>query len=342
MAATSSSSAAASAAPRAAPIAGVGADAGPGASSGLLRTLRGVPALPRGELFSKAEAEERRKRLKAREDALQAYAARVDGLRERLTVERVEGALPRVSLSQASRPTREEEAAFLKAVPRERGAVAICLHRRNSHACGLGPQESFTLVGPDGRVRAVLLREVLTPSLAAQWEVLRAWHQAESLGWFKGCEADPAPNLDRLIHALRDAVCAAGLGVVEGFELVSIEPGRKADPSGGSVRLVYRNREGVEQEFGFGSWVDRHTWGDFARRANVCASPPQSAISGTASDRLLHLQVPPLYEALVEVYAQYVRLFMEAQHFPREVWHHTHASLPPKHSAAFAQEERVD
>jgi hypothetical protein len=89
-------------------------------AGGILQRLRGIPALPRGELFSPEEADERQKRANAREAALQAYAARVDALRESMPVERVEGGLSRITLSPASRPTREEEAAFTKAVARER------------------------------------------------------------------------------------------------------------------------------------------------------------------------------------------------------------------------------
>jgi len=145
---------------------------------GILKKLRGLPALPRGELFSPEEADERRKRANAREAALQAYAERVDTLRESMPVERVEGGLARITLSSASRPTSEEKAAFTKAVARERAALARCLHRRCSRACGVGSQESFMILSPDGvEVRAVVLRGVLSREHAELWERMRELHK---------------------------------------------------------------------------------------------------------------------------------------------------------------------
>ena len=97
-----------------------------------------------------------------------------------------------------------------------------------------------------------------------------------SLGWFKGCEADPSPNLQRLVHALRCEISAAQLGVVGGFTLHRIVPGNQSDPAGGAVRLMYKNRQGEEIEFGFGMWVDRHKWEKrehLQALAEVCTQP---------------------------------------------------------------------
>ena len=215
---------------------------------------RGVPLMARTAV-DPALVAAYRVEAKAKTQAMQDYATRVDALREKLRVVRPAPGdpygMPAVHISADARATAEEVDAFLHAAMPDKGKFAEALNRRGAHACGLKPGESFSLHGHDGELMAVILRDPLPDAVVSlAWLHLHAAHERMATPWGLGCEAEPAVELERVVAALHSEAGAQGYGVVGGFHVADISA--RSGKATNKPILSYHNRYGESQTFGIG------------------------------------------------------------------------------------------
>ena len=130
--------------------------------------------------------------------ALEAYAGRVDALREQLVLSEhpTRATACVLTLSDESLMTDPERDTSKRAcVSDHKGRFAQALHRRSPRAVRLPDDKNeLHLVTTGGRKVAVLVRDAVDPDLAARGQAaLEQIHDAVSDGWMQGTEVCSHP-----------------------------------------------------------------------------------------------------------------------------------------------------
>ena len=129
----------------------------------------------------------------------QVYAQHVHDLDERVrnSVDR-SGTMPSVTIADEARMPHGIKKDILHTVMPERGAFAQALNRRSARAAGIGTHESYMVKYTCGRVAAIVLRHPEPPAACVSedegMKSINELHDAVSIGWMLGCEADQPVN----------------------------------------------------------------------------------------------------------------------------------------------------
>ncbi|KAL9180206.1 hypothetical protein ACHAXT_008176 [Thalassiosira profunda] len=175
-----------------------------------------------------------------------------------LTVVRPDGRLPVVVVDRSCRMPPEVVASVLKTTFSEKGS---CLFRRNSQSLGLA-NSSFELRegDVDGPILAIVLRDVFSMQEARATYAIYDGHKVKSVGWMKGCEADPRPTSSTMAASLEThAMDGAGLRSTNVKEVLHIGSTAKNKAAAG-CRIKYKNPDGEIKDRPFSSHINRHTW----------------------------------------------------------------------------------
>lgn len=113
----------------------------------------------------------------------------------------------------------------------------------------------------DGQLKCRLIKGCVPEYLSLLFEVLLFIHKQVSVGWLKGCQADPLPVFRDIQGILRDKKIMKGYGLTGKNKITYI--GLRNEDGNGSTSMVcqYQNKEGATKEFQFGkSFIDRQRW----------------------------------------------------------------------------------
>jgi hypothetical protein len=273
-------------------------------------SVRGPPALDAGVAGDPAVARACEVQAHARQLNVQKYAERLLQEAARPTVRVGTDGVKEILIADAARATVDEVEKAIPCVMPERAAFATALNRRSARACGLQPDESYRIVTEDGKIMAQVLRNVIPAELAAAWPDVEQHHERHADMWALGCEADPDPNIERTVAALKHAKGAAGFRIQKGMTVHAIEP--RSGVIGNKFAVTYTNNEGRKVEgFGVGGCpIERHHH-----------TPRQlDELHSNARSRAL-------LQSLHSVYAMHVVPFLQQAQFPSEV----RASSPSPH-----------
>ena len=147
----------------------------------------------------------------------------------------------------------------------------------------------------DGPIIAIVLRDFfsLEESLSSLSTLL--CHKEVSVGWNKGCEADPRPTTTSINHQLtsRTALKSGGFSSSNVKQISHVGPISNA--GAGACKLLYINRKGKQITRPLSSFIDRHKWNCTGKNSIKCTT---NSLSVPASVELINKAKPAFVDNL--------------------------------------------
>jgi hypothetical protein len=242
------------------------------------------------------------KEARERQEDVQRYAERVLRAASKPVVRTGVDGVQEIIIADDARATVDEVEKAIHCVMPERAAFATALSRRGPRVCGLKEDTSYRIVTEDGKIMAHVVRNAIPAELAAAWPDIEAHHDLHADMWGLGCEADPDPNVERTIAAMKHAKGAAGYRIQSGMTVHKVEP--RSGVIGNKFAVTYTNREGrLVQGFGVGGCpIERHHHS--SKQLDILHSNARASA---------------LLQCLHAEYAKHVIPFLHQAQFPSEV-----------------------